>query len=300
MNVFFKIAVINILFILLSLNNFLHADENCKLESASIPKQIKIDFTPESISNVNQNKNNYEIVYYLGYEYQIDYNSKLDCLISSEKILDWVFNPRLEIMKSNKPTMLSDYNISIDKNKIFVGWKAMSKVENNFDFSFFPFDKQNFQFPIMGFYSSNEVKIIGNFFNESSFKNFEVEGWKVVTKNIQQVQEEWEDTTYDRLIYVIQMEREYISFVFRYIIPMGIITLFAFISILLPKKELESKITIQASSLISIIAFNLVLDSAIPQLSYLTLMDIFTTLSLFLVFSITFFTIIFSKKKLFN
>ena len=81
---------------------------------------------------------------------------------------------------------------------------------------------------------------------------------------------------------------------------MGIITLFAFISILLPKKQLESKITIQASSLISIIAFNLVLDSAIPQLSYLTLMDIFTTLSLFLVFTITFLTIIFSKNKLFG
>ena len=87
MNTYFKITLINIFFILLSLNNFLHADENCKLDSAAIPKQIKIDFTPESISNVNQNKNNYEIVYYLGYEYIIDYNSKLNCQTSSEKIL---------------------------------------------------------------------------------------------------------------------------------------------------------------------------------------------------------------------
>ena len=296
MNVYIKITLINILFILLSLNNFLHAGENCKLESISIPKQIKIDFTPESISNINQNKNNYEIVYYLGYEYQIDYNSNLNCQISSEKISNWVFNPRLEIMKSNKQTMLSEYNIYVNKNKIYVEWKAASKIENNFDFTFYPFDEQKFKFQIMGFNPSNKVKIIGNFFDENSFKNFEVEGWKVVTKNFQQVQEEWEDETYDKLIYVIQMEREYISFVFRYIIPMGIITLFAFISILLPKKELESKITIQASALISIIAFNLVLDSAIPQLSYLTLMDIFTTLSLFLVFSITFLTIILSKK----
>ena len=296
MNFYIKITLINTLFILLSLNNFLHADENCKLDSKYIPTQIKIDFTPESILNVNQNKNSYEIVYYLGYEYLIDYNSKLNCQISSEKILDWVFNPQLEIMKSNKQTMLSEYTIYIYKNKIYVEWKAASKIENNFDFTFYPFDKQKFKFQIMGFNPSNKVKIIGNFFDENSFKNFEVEGWKVIKKNIQQVKEEWEDETYDRLIYVIQMKREYISFVFRYIIPMGIITLFAFISILLPKKQIESKITIQASSLISIIAFNLVLDNAIPQLSYLTLMDIFTTLSLFLVFSITFLTIILSKK----
>lgn len=300
MNSSFKIALINILFILLIQNNFLYADESCKLESTSIPKQIKIDFTPESISNVNQNKNNYEIVYYIGYEYEIDYNSKLDCQISSEKILEWAFNPRLEIMKSNKKIMLSEYQIYINKNKIYVEWKAASKIENNFDFTFFPFDKQNFKFQIMGFNPTDKVKIIGNYFNENSFKNFEVEGWKVVTKKNQQFQEKWEDKTYDRLVYVIQMERKYISFVFRYIIPMGVITLFAFLSILLPKKQLESKITIQAGSLISIIAFNLVLDSAIPQLSYLTLMDIFTTLSLFLVFAITFLTIIFSKKKLFD
>ena len=296
MNFYIKITIINTLFILLSLNNFLHADENCKLDSTYTPTQIKIDYAPESILNVNQNKNSYEIVYYLGYEYLIDYNSKLNCQISSEKILDWVFNPQLEIMKSNKQTMLSEYTIYINKNKIYVEWKAASKIENNFDFTFYPFDKQKFKFQIMGFNPSNKVKIIGNFFDENSFKNFEVEGWKVIKKNIQQVKEEWEDETYDRLIYVIQMKREYISFVFRYIIPMGIITLFAFISILLPKKQIESKITIQASSLISIIAFNLVLDNAIPQLSYLTLMDIFTTLSLFLLFSITFLTIILSKK----
>ena len=189
MNVSIKIALINIVFILLSLNNFLHADENCKLESTSIPKQIKIDFTPESISNVNQNKNNYEIVYYIGYEYEIDYNSKLNCQISSEKILKWVFNPRLEIMKSNKQTMLSEYQIYINKNKIYVEWKAASKIENNFDFTFYPFDKQKFKFQIMGFNPSNKVKIIGNFFDENSFKNFEVEGWKVIKKNIQQVKE---------------------------------------------------------------------------------------------------------------
>ena len=39
MNASFKIALINILFILISLNNFLHANENCKLENTSIPKK---------------------------------------------------------------------------------------------------------------------------------------------------------------------------------------------------------------------------------------------------------------------
>ena len=78
---------------------------------------------------------------------------------------------------------------------------------------------------------------------------------------------------------IIEIERDYGYYIFKIILPMVLILLVCWSVFWIHPRELESKLTITIVCLLSLIAYNFVIDQDLPKLGYLTLMDYIILLS---------------------
>ena len=78
---------------------------------------------------------------------------------------------------------------------------------------------------------------------------------------------------------IIEIERAYGYYIFKIILPMILVLLVCWSVFWIHPRELESKLTITIVCLLSLIAYNFVIDEDLPKLGYLTLMDYIILLS---------------------
>ena len=71
----------------------------------------------------------------------------------------------------------------------------------------------------------------------------------------------------------IELERKFGYYIFKVIFPIILILLICWASVWIDPKELESRLTITIVCLLSLIAYNFVIDSELPKLEYLTVLD---------------------------
>ena len=78
---------------------------------------------------------------------------------------------------------------------------------------------------------------------------------------------------------VFEIERNFQNYIFKVIFPIILILLVSWSVFWVHPKELESKLTITIVCLLSLIAYNFVIDKDLPKLSYLTILDYIVLLS---------------------
>ena len=83
----------------------------------------------------------------------------------------------------------------------------------------------------------------------------------------------------DGIQMIIEIERAYGYYIFKIILPMILVLLVCWSVFWIHPRELESKLTITIVCLLSLIAYNFVIDEDLPKLGYLTLMDYIILLS---------------------
>ena len=80
-------------------------------------------------------------------------------------------------------------------------------------------------------------------------------------------------TVTSRLEIKIEVQRNYEYYIFKVIFPIILILLLCWSVFWIRPRELESKLTITIVCLLSLIAYNFVIEEDLPKLSYLTIMD---------------------------
>ena len=78
---------------------------------------------------------------------------------------------------------------------------------------------------------------------------------------------------YDGVQLTIDIERKSGYYIFKVILPIILILIVCWSSIWIDPREIESRLTITIVCLLSLIAYNFVIDSEMPKLEYLTVMD---------------------------
>jgi len=114
-------------------------------------------------------------------------------------------------------------------------------------------------------------------------------GWDFVDYNV------WENSDFYAPLNVrvpilaveVNVERQSSYYVLKIMLPILLVLLMSWSIFWIDIRQLESRLTIGIVCLLSLIAYNFVIDSEIPKLGYVTLMDVFILLSyLFAGFSI--------------
>tara|TARA_B110000008_G_C16974468_1_gene565267 strand:- start:2716 stop:4305 length:1590 start_codon:yes stop_codon:yes gene_type:complete len=154
------------------------------------------------------------------------------------------------------------------------------KIKNDFDLRNFPFDKQRIVF------NFSETKDVDVYINaaDSVYSNLDmlmneklINGWKLVDYRVTgenyQEQRFYENIYLNSLKIILEIERESSYYVYKIILPIVLILMVCWSVMWITPKELEARLTVTIVCLLSLIAYNFVIDSEIPKLEYLTIMD---------------------------
>ena len=166
-------------------------------------------------------------------------------------------------------------------NRAHIEYKSLSvnTFKNNFNLKTFPFDKQklriflyNDKYPInqrRALVSSYSIKKANQFKKEN-----QIPGWQIEKVNQKYDFYVGTNKSYnDGVALEINVSRNSGYYIFKVILPILLILMICWSAVWIDPKEIESRLTITIVCLLSLIAYNFVIDSDLPKLEYLTIMD---------------------------
>jgi len=175
-----------------------------------------------------------------------------------------------------------------EKNFIEINHKKKGNFTFNNDYNLkaFPFDRQILKIQITdptrtiqnltlnG--TTNLVYTLDNYKN-----NGKILEWKIIDANYKYYNHLnlLNDSIYSGIEVVVEIERDFQYYIFKVIAPIVLILLVCWSVFWIHPRELESKLTITIICLLSLIAYNFVIDADLPKLSYLTIIDYIILLS---------------------
>ena len=169
-----------------------------------------------------------------------------------------------------------------DALRIEARTKNVQRIKNYFNLKSFPFDKQLLQYKIVNNnYSFDARQLDVQQFVYETLDNFmkrdDIPGWSKekysVEKFFYRDSVDPKNFARDGVLINIEIERKHGYYIFKVIIPIALILIVCWSVVWINPKELEAKLTITIVCLLSLIAYNFVIDEELPKLEYLTVMD---------------------------
>lgn len=208
-----------------------------------------------------------------------------------------IFDPVIEFFNiKEKPNFQSGLQ---DWIEIFSDGTVQSRIRDTkifkgyFNFKNFPFDKQNLSFEIWSEFPSSMVRIIAEEPVMSEYKEnlysfggenegISIPGWDLVGLNYENYTvSENDGFKYSGLVVNLEVERQSAYYLFKIILPIIFILAISWSVFWVRGSQLEAKVNITIVCLLSLIAYNFIIDEDLPKLSYLTFLDSFILLSYF-------------------
>ena len=175
-----------------------------------------------------------------------------------------------------------DYESDNNSKETIVSYKKRTsyEIKNDFNLKSFPFDKQKIILQIENErYSLDEWKAGLTTWtliqlNEFAKEN-QITGWDIT--NYDMSYKSFYNPFYgdigDGFEVILEIERKSGYYIFKIILPIVLILMVCWSVVWISPKELESRLTITIVCLLSLIAYNFVIDKDLPKLEYLTVLD---------------------------
>lgn len=202
------------------------------------------------------------------------------------------WSPQFLVLNASKEmTLLAEQYWRLG-NRYLVFWNALAEVEDTFELQRFPFDRQVMTCPIAvtngavrpfdrGLIAQKLPPFFDNVLDDDFFVLAQsiLEHWKVA----------WIQPTIegDLVEIKIGLERQSMFFVTNICGFVFVIVLSAFASIIIPRNiAIADRLSLVITLMLAVVAFKFVIVTMTPPTSYLTLLDGYLLLSMFLLFSV--------------
>jgi hypothetical protein len=202
-----------------------------------------------------------------------------------------LFDPTIEFFnRKSKPDLRTQ---AIDWVDIFSNGIIETRLRDTakfkaatFDFRKFPFDSQTLAFEIWSEFPSSIVSLVPyeaamsehkeNLFNFQEDEGIVIPGWNLKEVNYYAYKfEEPDEYSYQGFILELEVERISKYYIFKIFLPILLILMVSWSVFWIHPKQIEAKVNITIVALLTLIAYNLIMDQEIPKLEYITFMDAF-------------------------
>ena len=165
--------------------------------------------------------------------------------------------------------------------------KGVMKFKNDFNLNNFPFDRQKLNIQIINQtgihastlrYSDYSEKNIIEFLEKTNIPGWEVVGSEVYY-DLYQNPNSLDGYINDIINIDLILDRKHGYYIYKVIFPILLILSVCWAAVWITPRELESRLTITIVCLLSLIAYNFVIDAELPKLEYLTTLDIIILIS---------------------
>ena len=173
-----------------------------------------------------------------------------------------------------------EWAYKLDKTDLNFRSKSVYHIKSNFNLQNFPFDKQKIE--ILLRQDEHDVAHYRALVTDwtldkaSKFKQEnKIEGWNIVNVDMNYflTNDNLKDRTFDGFKLSYEIDRKSNYYIYKIIIPIFLILVVCWSSVWINPRELESRLTITIVCLLSLIAYNFVIDKDLPKLEYFTIMD---------------------------
>ena len=204
--------------------------------------------------------------------------------ISEGKFFDFqmTFQDSTKVESNVKPKILIFYDGTIEY--IYYDEVASYNI-SDFDYKRYPFDEQSFKFVIyskifekVSFRASDKFKVLNDEMRVVNFTNISSPGWTINQfisyPYMETLVDAYSDYAKHSITTEFLIERNSVSFVFKFIMPIVMIIMVTYLTIFLPFDF--HRIQVCITLVLSLVAFNLVAASSkIPDMPYLNVFDWF-------------------------
>ena len=206
-----------------------------------------------------------------------------------------LFDPTIEMFnRKSKPdfqTGLADWIDIFSNGTVETRLRDTAKFKSSsFDFRKFPFDNQTLSFELWSEYPSTIVSLESydlamnvhkeNLYGFEGDEGIVIPGWNLIGVDYE-TYEYVEQDGFPYKGFIVELEVKRISnyYLFKIFLPILLILIISWSVFWIHPSQIEAKVNITIVALLSLIAYNLIMDEEIPKLDYLTFMDAFILLS---------------------
>lgn len=177
-------------------------------------------------------------------------------------------------------TYAKEYGDDRDKTSITSSQAGNFIFSNDFNLRSFPFDRQTLKIKLYDDFYNLENRLLfsgSNTMRDVNYfvKNKKINGWDIIAGK--SVDDTYQDPNRvdegSAITLEIYIERKHGYYIFKVIFPIILILMVCWSVVWVDPKELEARLTITIVCLLSLIAYNFVIDSELPKLEYLTVLD---------------------------
>ncbi len=189
--------------------------------------------------------------------------------------LDDIWNPNFQIINRQKTFKSLPDIAQVDQDgNVIYRQRIFGKFSQPLDLRKFPMDQQTLNFEIISVGNTpSEVNLIQN--SSGINEKFSLPNWKIINW-------EFEDHNFQFLpdvpakegvIFSITAERYIHFYVFKFIIPLLLIVFMSWIVFWIDPTDYASQISVAITSMLTLIAYQYLVGSSLPQVPYLTRLD---------------------------
>ena len=172
--------------------------------------------------------------------------------------------------------------IGDSKNELYVTSSQEGNLifNNDFNLRSFPFDRQTLKIKLYdSFYLPEKRLLFSSTYMmrdlDYFWKNKKINGWDILGAEADSgtYKDPNQRNSKSAMTIKIPIERKHGYYIFKVIFPIILILMVCWSVVWVDPKELEARLTITIVCLLSLIAYNFVIDSELPKLEYLTVLD---------------------------
>lgn len=202
-----------------------------------------------------------------------------------------IWNPYIQIFNSRDVDIrLPEVATVFEGGKVRYVQRYYGTFASMLNFKNFPFDTQTLELKFLSLaYSDSEIEFVLD--THGKTENYSLSGWTlergvVSIKPIVASFDKGNGEEVNRAAITFSMNAtRHISFYwYKVVAPMTIIVLLSWAVFFIDPSQVGAQVGVSATSILTLIAFLLRLENLIPPISYLTVLDYFIFITLFLVF----------------
>ena len=196
----------------------------------------------------------------------------------AEKVaLDQIWSPNIEITNEHEPRSISNADLRVsDEGVVTYEERFKAKLSTDFDLRRFPLDRQRLFLGIESFrYDQHEVVFVPQQGKDLRSPYAFLPDWHIVSV-VQGTDNDGsnpDNRMYSRYTFEVDVQRQVGYYVWNVFLPIAFITLLAWLVFFVTPDDLQTRVGVSMTALLTAIALSLVISANRPRVSYLTLMD---------------------------
>lgn len=191
--------------------------------------------------------------------------------------LEEIWWPDLTFANEISPRSIENDELIIFKDgTVFYKEKFVVELEGRFDLSKFPHDVQSLEIEIESFAWDEEYLILHADEAMTGFSTkFELPEWHTVNvkTKIEDVQEIGDRSPFSEFLMIVDVERKIGFYLWKILLPFSLLVVLSWSVFWMDHEDLPSRLGVSFTGILTVVAYQFVTISKLPNIPYLTLMD---------------------------